>query len=88
MNSYQQHSLMAQQVAAQQQSLVAQQSWAQPVHQAGLAALQNLGRSQLPVATAYMIAGQAMTREEFIQAVYPENTPERTWFLLRFPAGT
>jgi len=48
------------------------------------AALQNLGRAQQARAE-YMIAGQIMTREQFISEVYPQDTPERTWFLLRFP---
>ena len=32
----------------------------------------------------YMIAGQAMTRDEFLQAVFPEDTAQRTAFLLKY----
>lgn len=61
----------------------AQQSgaWAQ-----GAAAQQHLmsihARQHAPA--KWRVDGQDMTFEEFVQAVFPEDTPERTFFLLKY----
>ena len=38
----------------------------------------------IPETAKWMVDGKTMTFQEFVQAVFPEDTPERTFFLLKY----
>jgi hypothetical protein len=38
----------------------------------------------IPETAKWMIDGKSMTFQEFVAAVFPEDTPERTFFLLKY----
>jgi len=61
----------AQQAGLASQAAAAQQHW-MSIH----------ARQHAPA--RWMVDGRSMSFEEFVQTVFPEDTPERTFFLLKY----
>ena len=68
-----QSGLANQSLLQQQQSLAAQQHAWNSIH-----------ARNIPDAPKWMVDGKSMTFQEFVEAVFPEDTPEKTFFLLKY----
>lgn len=44
----------------------------------------NLGLPMYPTAAQWMIAGQVMTFDQFVDTLYPEDCAEKTYLILKF----
>ncbi len=64
--------VQAQMQAAQAQAIAAQHA----------AQISQLGRPRPPY--QWMVDGDPLTFEQFVERVFPEDTPERTFFLLKY----
>lgn len=72
------------QPAAQAQSAAQQQALWNQVQNLGLTQSQML-RNQVRPPPQWVIAGQEMTLDEFVDAIWPDHqSAERSWFLLKY----
>jgi hypothetical protein len=62
----------------QQSQLNAQQAAAQNIALNALLAVRKKNASR------WVMAGKEYTFEEFVEAIFPEDSPQKTWFLLKF----
>ena len=84
-------------LSQQQMANIAQsQVWSAPVTSQGITAVYNIGaggsgggalaaaQAQQQAERQWVIAGKSMTFEEFTQELFPDHTPGRTRFLLKY----
>lgn len=68
-------------------NLYAQQSGLNQLTQSAAAqqhAWNSIHARNIPEAPKWMVDGKSMTFQEFVETVFPEDTPEKTFFLLKY----